>query len=84
MKQRYKSDSSYKEHSGLIIIVRIEETRFLINIPKDRNAVSVCDADVEFVWLGIPLDVDDIATLAGETCLLDAFGTQHLPLVPAI
>jgi len=68
--------------SELVIIVCIEETGVLINVSQNRDAVGVCDADVEFVWLGIPFDVDDIATLASEACLLDAFGTQHLPLVP--
>lgn len=73
------------EHSKLvIIIVSIEETRVLVNVPKNRDTTGVRDADVEFVWLGIPLDMNDIAALAGETRLLDAFGTQHLPLVPVI
>lgn len=71
------------KHSKLvIIIVSIEETRVLVNVPNNKNATGVRDADVEFVWLGISLDMNDIATLAGETRLLDAFGTQHLPLVP--
>ena len=68
----------------LLIIVSIEEASVLVDVPKNRNATGVRDADVEFVWLGISPDMNDIATLAGETRLLDAFGTQHLPFVPVI
>jgi hypothetical protein len=78
--KRYRSDQ--KENLELVILVCIEKSCVLINVPKNGDAVGIRDADVKFVWLGIPLDVDDIATLASETCLLDAFGTQHLPLVP--
>lgn len=74
--------SNYIEYSELTIIICIEEARIPVDVPKNRDATGVSDADVEFVWLGIPLDMYDIATLACETRLFDAFGAQHLSLVP--
>lgn len=80
--QRYRYDIDYVNHSELVVVVCIEEARILINVPKHRDTTGVGDADVEFIWLGVSLDMDDIATLACETCLLIALGTQHFSLVP--